>query len=300
MPASPFDLTQPQAYSRWRERKLSHYPTSPERLLVEIADPLAIDASERAALLDRCQQTNMAIYACSPLSIDPKEAVRQLGRQFGLNRLDRNLCADQDGIASLRHVTEGRPQEYIPYSNRPIRWHTDGYYNPPHERVRAFVLHCVSDAVTGGANRLLDPEMVYARMRDEDPAYIEVLMRPNAMTIPANTEGDTVLRQAQSGPVFSVDPGDGSLHMRYTARTRSIVWAADQLTREAVAYLESLLGSDLSYIYYHRLQPGQGVLCNNVLHTREAFADDQKGGKQRLYLRARYYDRIAGTSPAVP
>ena len=282
MPPSPFDLGQPQAYLRWREEKLTGYPTSPERLLVEIADPGALSATERAALLDRCRRTNMAIYACARLPTQPKEAVRQLGQQFGLNRLDRNLCADEDGIASLRHVTDGRPQEYIPYSNRPIRWHTDGYYNLPHEQVRAFVLHCVSDAATGGANRLLDPEVVYILMRDEDPAYIEVLMRPGAMTIPANIVGESVLRQTRSGPVFSVDPSDGSLHMRYTARTRSIAWAADQLTREAVAYLDSLLGSNLPHIYCHRLQPGQGVLCNNVLHSREAFADDLEGGKQPM------------------
>ncbi len=298
MPVSPFDLDRPQAYARWRDQKLADYPVKPEALLVEIDNPLALSAAERAALLERCRRTNMVIYALSRPPTDPKDAVRRLAGQFGLKRLDRNLCADDDGIASLRQVTTGRPQEYIPYSNRPIRWHTDGYYNGLHEQVRAFVLHCVSDAATGGANRLLDPEAVYALMRDEDPAYIEALMRPNAMTIPANTEGDTLLRLAQSGPVFSIDKADGSLHMRYTARTRSIAWASDELTREAVAFLESLLSSNLPYVYRHRLQPGQGVLCNNVLHSREGFADDDNGGKQRLYLRARYHDRIVGTSPA--
>ena len=297
MPFTPFDLDQPDAYTRWRERKLAGYPTDPGGLLVEIGDPQALSASERAAILERCRRTNMVIYALSKLPAEPKDAVRQLARQFGLRRLDRNLCADDDGIASLRNVTAGRPQEYIPYSTRPIRWHTDGYYNPADEQVRAFVLHCVSDAATGGANRLLDPEAIYALMRDEDPAYIRALMRPDAMTIPANAEGKALLRPAQSGPVFSTDRTDGSLHMRYTARTRSIEWAADELTREAVAFLESLLRSDLPYVYYHRLRPGQGILCNNVLHTREGFADDREGGKQRLYLRARYHDRIAGTSP---
>ncbi len=299
MPLSPFDLDQPQAYARWREQKLAGYPANPEALLVEIDDPLALSATERAALLHRCRRTNMVIYALAKLPSDSKFAVRQLAAQFALKRLDRNLCADDDGIASLRQVTTGRPQEYIPYSNRPIRWHTDGYYNSLNEQVRAFVLHCVSDAATGGANRLLDPEAVYALIRDEDPAYIDVLMRPDAMTIPANTEHGALVRPAQSGPVFSVDRNDGSLHMRYTARTRSIVWASDELTGEAVAFLASLLDSDLPYIYHHRLQPGQGVLCNNVLHSRDGFADDDKGGKQRLYLRARFFDRIAGTAPAL-
>lgn len=294
----PFALGRPDIYQRWRELKLADYPTDPARLLVELDDPLRLTKAERGAMLDACRKTNMAIYACTrSVGTDPKTLVRRLGEQFGLRRLDSNLCADEDGIASLRVVPNGRPQEYIPYSNRPIKWHTDGYYNRPQEQVRGFVLHCVSDAATGGANHLLDPEMVYLLMRDEDPAYVEALMRPDAMTIPANRSDGTVLRPAQPGPVFSVSPRDGSLHMRYTARTRSIQWASDELTGEAVGFLEALLARPLPYIYYHRLAPGQGVICNNVLHSRQGFVDDPEGGKRRTYLRARYLDRIAETGP---
>ena len=38
------------------------------------------------------------------------------------------------------------------------------------------------------------------------------------------------------------------------------------------------------------LQPGMGLLCNNVLHDRSAFSDDP--ARPRLIYRARYYDRI--------
>jgi hypothetical protein len=41
-----------------------------------------------------------------------------------------------------------------------------------------------------------------------------------------------------------------------------------------------------------RLEPGWGLICNNVLHTRTGFTD---GPVPRLIYRARYYDRIAGT-----
>lgn len=294
----PFHPDRADAYRRWRDAKLSGYPRDPGELLVEVRDPSRLSQGERQALLAACRKTNLAIYAWSHSQIDaPKTAVRELGEQLGLNRLDHNLCADEDGIASLRVVPEGRPLEYIPYSNRPIRWHTDGYYNRPEEQVRAFILHCVSDAASGGANRLLDTEIVYLMMRDADPAYIRAFMDPRAMTIPANREGDRLLRPAQSGPVFLIGPTDGSLHMRYTARTRSIEWAPDALTREAVGFLEQLLKSDLPYVYNYRLGPGHGVICNNVLHSREAFTDDASAGKQRLFLRARYYDRIAGTAP---
>lgn len=295
---SPFDLRQREAYLRWREFKLAGCPVDPRALVVEIRDPSSLTRGEKQAVLSACRKANMAIYACPGLGPDdPKSALRRLGRQFGLERLDRNLCADEDGIASLRVVEGGRPQEYIPYSNRPIRWHTDGYYNPPGQQIRGFILHCVCDAASGGANRLLDPEIVYMATRDQDPDYIRALMQPGAMTIPANLEGNAVLRGTQSGPVFSLNPADGSLHMRYTARTRSIEWAGDSLTREAVAFLEQLLNSELPYIYNWRLAPGQGVICNNVLHSREAFADDPTGAKARLFLRARYYDRIAQAAP---
>ena len=39
------------------------------------------------------------------------------------------------------------------------------------------------------------------------------------------------------------------------------------------------------------LQSGQGLICNNVLHTRSGFETDSP----RLLYRARYFDRIADT-----
>lgn len=81
--------------------------------------------------------------------------------------------------------------------------------------------------------------------------------------------------------------------MRYTARTRSIEWKQDELTLAAVALLEKLLSSDSPHIYRGRLEPGMGLLCNNVLHDRAGFNDDPD--RPRLLQRARFYDRIAGS-----
>jgi hypothetical protein len=38
------------------------------------------------------------------------------------------------------------------------------------------------------------------------------------------------------------------------------------------------------------LQPGQGLICNNVLHDRSGFDDD--GEHKRQLYRLRYYQRI--------
>ena len=84
--------------------------------------------------------------------------------------------------------------------------------------------------------------------------------------------------------------------MRYTARTRSIEWKQDALTQAAVRTLAEIL-NDSEYVLRARLQPGMGIICNNVLHTRTAFTDRPE--RRRLLYRGRYYDRL-NFSAALP
>ena len=291
--ASPFVPGNDERYRRWRDWKLEVYPRSAADLRVPLRDPLALTGAEVDALRRRCAEVNMVIYDCPESAVDGKTIARQLGQAFGLRRLDPNMLADDDGITSLTVVPGKLQRGYIPYSDKRLLWHTDGYYNPPQRRIRAMLLHCAAAAAEGGENSLIDHEMAYLLLREQDPAYIAALMAPDAMTIPANTEAAGELRPAQAGPVFSVDEATGSLHMRYTARTRSIEWKDNAVTAAAVAALETLLASDTPYIIRHRLKAGQGLLCNNVLHNRTAFVDEPSA--PRLLYRARYYDRIAGT-----
>lgn len=290
---TPFALEDDAAYRRWRERKLARYPRTGEELIVEVADAASPTQGELAQLKNLCRKANVALYASRrPLT---KDGVRRLGVALGLRQLDANLCAGPDAISSL-HVSAGRLHgEYIPYSNRPLNWHTDGYYNAVPQTVRAWLLHCVHDAAQGGENALLDPEIAYILLRDQDPRFIEALMHPAAMTIPANVSNGKELRAAQSGPVFSVDPARGTLHMRYTARARHVAWRDDHLTAAALGALSTTLASHASYLFRHRLEPNQGIVSNNALHCRSGFADDPGTGPSRLLYRARYYDRVAGT-----
>ena len=291
---NPFNLDNDDAYQAWRGRKLEGYPERVEDLVVEVKDPRRLTQAEREAIHRRCCKTNMAIYA-GPTGSDPDKAIPGLlGEQFGLNKLDCNMGADGDGITTLQVVDDEWRDSYIPYTNRPIHWHTDGYYNRPEQQIRGLLLHCVSPAARGGANALLDHEMAYIHLRDANPDYIRVLTMAEVMTIPPNVENGIELRPARSGPVFSLLP-DGNLHMRYTARTRSIEWTPDPQVREAVEALGALLASDCRYIYRATLQPGQGLISNNVLHDRTGFDEDAEHRRQ-LY-RLRYYQRMAGTRP---
>jgi hypothetical protein len=288
---SPFHLNSPDAYARWRERKLEAHPTALDALILELRDPRRLTPSERSGILQRCQAANMAIYVSEAGDTEDKDLVRKLGEQLGLVRLDHNRGADDDAITSLKVRSDDAHRGYIPYSNRPIAWHTDGYYNPLDRQIRAMVLHCVHPAATGGANALLDHEIAYILLRDRNPEYIRALMHPQAMTIPANVVEGRELRAEQSGPVFSVQD-NGRLHMRYTDRKRNIVWRDDPLTTEALACLKDVLHGGSRWHFEARLEAGWGLVANNVLHTRTRFED---GDHPRLLYRARYYDRLSGT-----
>jgi len=287
----PFDLDDDRAYRDWRGAKLADAPRDVQALTVDVRDPRALGAAERAALLDRCRRFNMAIYRAAVLGED-RELPRRLGVQLGLRRIDANWLADEDGVSSIAVRDGATPgADFIPYTDRAIRWHTDGYYLPPERAIRGMLLHCVRPAAEGGGNRLLDPELAYIALRDADPGHVQALTAADAMTIPARADLQGVARAAQSGPVFSVD-GGGRLHLRYTARTRSIAWKDDAATRAAVLCLETILAGASPHVLQVRLEAGMGLLSNNVLHDRAAFVDDP--ARPRLLYRARFRDRVAG------
>lgn len=288
---SPFRLGSDVVYQAWRRWKLEQRPAIGE-LLVELDNPLDLSADERARVRDLCRRCNAAIYKVSrQYDSSDRDMVQRLGLQFGLSHLDDNLRSDEDDITSLT-VKEQVGNKYIPYTNKPLSWHTDGYYNTPEQQVRGIILHCAQPSAEGGENSLIDHELVYIRLRDEDPAYIEALMHPRAMTIPPNIEAGQEIRGACMGPVFSIDAFTGSLHMRYSARKHNIQWRDDALTREAAGFITQILDID-ELAYKYRLKAGEGVICNNILHKRSGFNDSAE--QKRLMYRARYYDRVDDT-----
>ncbi len=293
MPHTPayLSLSDNDAYRRWRDQKLEDLPASPADLMVEVHDPRELTDAEAEAIRARCRRWNMAVY-CAKVGDDPdKEIPRRLGARFGLQGLDHNPGADEDAITAVTIQSDALHQGFIPYTDRPIAWHTDGYYNSPQRQIRAFLLHCVRPAAAGGENALLDPEVVYLRLRDRDPAHIRALMQADAMTIPPNVVDGKEVRPASTGPVFMGDT-QGRLAMRYTDRKRNIQWCDNAPTAAAVEALQEVFAAADTPVMRLRLESGWGVLCNNVLHTRTRFSD---AGAPRLLYRARYYERIEGT-----
>jgi len=282
-----FSLSETEAYQQWRQKKLAGYPRTPQELMVLIENPLLLTVQEKLGMATLLEKANLAIYKCKGPALS-KEGLQTFASQCGLTQLDDNLCADEDRITSLKVLETGRHGGYIPYSNKRLSWHTDGYYNPGEQQVHAITMHCVRPAHEGGENQYLDPEILYIQLRDQNPDWIAALQQSDAMVIPPNIENGIVIRGTTSGPVFSVLPS-GHLHMRYSARTRNIEWRLDAHIKAATEFITEFLGSDSEYIFRYRLAENEGVISNNVLHNRTAFIDDAEPG--RLLYRARFYQR---------
>lgn len=283
-----FQLSPARDYRAWRASKLRSVDRSPSLRPIEIRDPRRLSTAESSRLRRQLANTNLALYGCDK-PVDG-EALRSIGRQLGLVRLDHHLCADPSGVATITDGGDAGDGEFIPYTNRALNWHTDGYYRPPPLCVRAFLLHCVAAARQGGANRFFDHELAYILLRDREPHWITALSAPDVLLIPGYDRIAGGSRPDVAGPVFSVDQA-GRLHMRYTARTRNVIWKADNAVRDAIAFLHEMLDDAQGYRRRYTLRPGEGIVCANVLHSREAY-NDENSRQGRTLLRARYLDPL--------
>ena len=302
-----FDLNNKPAFDQWVDYKKASYELRQAEnfpVLIDIDANGDIPQSALATIRDHIHRYNFALYR---LQGDPVnghlDCVKNIGAQMGLKELDQNLCAMEDRVTKLTVVDNGQNSRYIPYSNKAISWHNDGYYNPHHQRVLAMVLHCEQPAASGGENDLLDQDIVYIHLRQHNPDFIKALSNPQVMCIPENVENGKVIRPQTCSAVFMQEnsqldrqqskAGDvtSELAMRYTQRKFNIIWAQDALTQEALHCLDEFLNTPSAYHVHYRLKQGEGVICNNVLHTRSAFTDSAES--KRVYYRARYYNRIS-------
>jgi len=296
---SPFLLENEAEYLAWRKQKLANYPVTTEDMTVSLESLDSFCVQQRDALLTIANKTNMVLYSVK--TAPSKEDVSDFAFLLGLSQIDRNICADNDSITSLcvRNDSELH-KTYIPYSNKALSWHTDGYYNSEEHQIQAFLMHCVREAKEGGDNQFLDPEIMYILLRDDNPESIDALMAVDALTIPANIQHKVEIRSAQTGTVFSVDLKSNCLHMRYSARKKNISWKVEDRVQYARNKIEEILNSNVEYCFNYTPRLGQGIITNNVLHNRSKFVDHEASKSEktnneqsgRLIYRARFYDRL--------
>lgn len=262
------------------------------RLMVSIDNPAQLRDEERRALLENCRLYNLSFYRLRRRiradARDPaadKKMLLQLSSQLGLDRPIDNPCADENHISHIEVSSRGEP--YIPYTNKALGWHTDGYYNGAERTVRSFAMHCVRPAAHGGENLYFDPAVLFALLMDEDADYVSALRHPETFRIPANVQTGNE-RASSVHAVFNYD-AERVLFMRYTQRARNVQWRNETMTQKALAFIREVLDTPSRFRLRYKLQAGEGVIANNVLHNRAAFKDGLTG--KRLLYRARWRTR---------
>ena len=284
---SPFILENQTEYISWRDNKLSLYPKDIESLSISF-DFENIDINKITQLKKIVENYNFAIYDFSAQISDKK--LQEFCVQLNLMSSVSNLLADENGISSITDnsslVQKKLNIEYIPYTNKPLNWHTDGYYRPLDSTVKSFLLHCNEPAQKGGENLLLDHEILYIFLRDHNPDFIDVLMQENIMEIPKNKNSKN--SSSSIGPVFYIDT-ENFLNMRFTSRQQNIIWKKDDMIKKIKDYISSFILDDDKYIFKLLLKKNQGYLANNILHKREGYLD---GENKRLLKRLRFSERI--------
>ena len=293
----PFNLKDKDIYLRWRQSKLEYYPSSIKAITVKISKTGKPNRRQIKELKNICYKTNMAIYEASEEIIEDKNIALTMGDSIGLKNIERSLTTAADGVSELSIASSGIKSNYISYTNKPLGWHTDGCYNDKNRRINGFILHCVRAAEEGGENFLLDPEIAYILLRDENSEFIDGLMLPDTLTIPANIENDTVIREQQSGPALSLQfqnyvKHNGNLHLRFTGRHTHVIWKDDPRTIGAIDFLKKTLQGHCPYIFRVKLKSGSGLIGNNILHNRTKFKDGALTQSKRLIYRIYYSDRV--------
>ena len=266
-------------FLRWAEEKEKNIPQNSDGILVNIHDINNVKTSEIAKIKETIYKYNSCIYS-SKIALKSNTNLLKFVELVGMRTYDCNNI-DSNEISTITPLQNSKIN-YIPYTDKPLNWHTDGYYDK--KSIFSWLLHCVNPATQGGENYLLDHELVLREylLRNDD---INNLMAEDALTIPASKDTS---RPEISTYIFSFKNKYRRLHMRFSMRKDNIGTSAK--ANSAVIKLREIIeGNCAKYSLTYKLQKNEGIITNNILHGRKAFKDDKV---KRKLLRIRSYERL--------
>ena len=266
-------------FLRWAEEKEKNIPQNSDGILVNIHDINNVKTSEIAKIKETIYKYNSCIYS-SKIALKSNTNLLKFVELVGMRTYDCNNIESNE-ISTITPLQNSKIN-YIPYTDKPLNWHTDGYYDK--KSIFSWLLHCVNPATQGGENYLLDHELVLREylLRNDD---INNLMAEDALTIPASKDTS---RPEISTYIFSFKNKYRRLHMRFSMRKDNIGTSA-KASPAIIKLREIIEGNCAKYSLMYKLQKNEGIITNNILHGRKAFKDDKV---KRKLLRIRSYERL--------
>ncbi len=220
--------------------------------------------------------------------------------RYGFGKLTGGPIEDQalmkvvDLFGFVRETNYGRHFEVrtevnptnLAYTGLGLQAHTDNPYRDPVPTVQ--VLYCLESSAAGGENMVVDGFRAALRLRDENPAWFDVLSRYCARFEYAGSEG-VVLRSRR--PMIELAPDGELIAVRFNNRSAAAI--TDVPFEDMGTYYEAYrrLGEiidDPAMEVTFRLEPGECFLVDNtrVLHARKAYS-----GTGTRWLQGCYADK---------
>ena len=266
-------------FLRWAEEKEKNIPQNTDGILVNIHDINNVKISEISKIKEIISKYNCCIYS-SKTVLKSNTNLLKFVELVGMKTYDCNNIESNE-ISTITPLQNNKVN-YIPYTDKSLNWHTDGYYD--RKSIFSWLLHCVNPAAQGGENYLLDHELALREyvLKNDD---INNLMAEDAITIP---ESKDTLRSEISTYIFSLKNQYKKLHMRFSMRKDNI--GTSPKASSAVIKLREIIENDCAkYSLTYKLQKNEGIITNNILHGRKAFKDAKVN---RKLLRIRSYERL--------
>ena len=266
-------------FLRWAEEKEKNIPQNTDGISVNIHDINNVKISEIDKIKETINKYNSCIYS-SKVALKTNTNLLKFVELVGMRTYDCNNIESNE-ISTITPLQNNKIN-YIPYTDKSLNWHTDGYYDK--KSIFSWLLHCVNPATQGGENYLLDHELALREyvLKNDD---INNLMAEDALTIP---ESKDTSRSEISTYIFSFKNQYKKLHMRFSMRKDNI--GTSPKASSAITKLRKIIENDCAkYSLTYKLQKNEGIITNNILHGREAFKDDKV---KRKLLRIRSYERL--------
>ncbi len=238
-----------EEFLRWAEKKEKNIPQNIDGISVNIHDINNVKNSEIAKIKETINKYNSCIYS-SKIALKSNANLLKFAELVGMKTYDCNNLETNE-ISTITPLASNKIN-YIPYTDKSLNWHTDGYYD--RKSIFSWLLHCVNPATQGGENYLLDHELVLREyvIRHND---INNLMAEDALTIP---ESKDTSRSEISTYIFSFENKYKKLHMRFSMRKDNIDMSPK--ASGAITKLKKIIENDCGkYSLTYKLQKNEGL-----------------------------------------
>ena len=125
-------------FKQWASDKEDNIPLNIDDLKIDIRDINHVSLKEIAMIKDKIKRFNCCIYKSQQDLLAQADLIN-FAKSIGMKTYDSNNVHNSP-VSSIMPIETEESLNYIPYTNKKLNWHTDGYYNE--KPIFSWLLHC--------------------------------------------------------------------------------------------------------------------------------------------------------------